>query len=78
MYSQEGPAQVDSSAAPVHGIIQHVEGEAGHFCLHQDAKVITCKANQKSFWLGSMKLGVVRGFGRLMFSPCHIPARDEQ
>lgn len=45
-YSHEGPAQVDGRAAPVHGIIQDAEGEAGHFCLHQDAKVITCRANR--------------------------------
>ena len=45
-YSHEGPAQVDGCAAPVHGIIQDAEGEAGHFCLHQDAKVITCRANR--------------------------------
>lgn len=37
----EGPAQVDGCAAPVHGVIQDAEGEAGHFGLHQNAEVIT-------------------------------------
>lgn len=45
-YSHEGPAQVDSRAAPVHGIVQDAEGEAGDFCLHQDAEVITCRASR--------------------------------
>lgn len=46
VYSHEGPAQVDGCAAPIHWIIQDVEGEAGHFCFHQDAEVITCRANR--------------------------------
>lgn len=47
MYSHEGPAQVDGCAAPVHGVIQDAEGEAGHFGLHQNAEVITCGANKR-------------------------------
>lgn len=47
MYSHDGPAQVDGCAAPVHGVIQDAEGEAGHFGLHQNAEVITCGANKR-------------------------------
>lgn len=78
-YLHEGPAQVDGCAAPVHGIIQDAEGEAGHFCLHQDAKIITCKAN-RGFLVRLHKAGSRGGLwhSATLPVPWGIPARDAE
>lgn len=72
-YSHEGPAQIDGCAAPIHGVIQDTEGETGHFCLLQDAEVITCRAN-RGFLVRVHDTG---GHGAHWYPP-HSPARDEK
>lgn len=69
-YSHEGPAQVDGCAAPVHGVIQDAEGEAGHFGLHQNAEVITCRASKRVSRQAPRRWESRVGFETPIPSPC--------